>query len=120
VYRPSSSTFFLTNNDRTVISTTHFGTRGDKPIIGDWDGSGSSQIGVYRPSTSDFYEQGFGAGHYGRPGDAPVVGDWDGNGVTNVGVVRGTTWYVANPTDTGSEAPFTFGAPGASYLAFAF
>jgi hypothetical protein len=120
VYRPSTSTFFLTDNNTTVFTSKRYGTAGDKPIVGDWDGSGFSQIGVYRSSNANFYLRGLGSYHFGRSGDAPVVGDWDGDGVTNIGVVRGTTWYVAKPTNVGSEAPFTFGVSGASYLSLAF
>src|SRR5205823_398259 len=32
-----------------------FGKRGDIPITGDWDGDGDDNIGVYRPSTKQFF-----------------------------------------------------------------
>ena len=33
-----------------------YGDIGDYPVIGDWDGNGDDDIGVYRPSNQKFYE----------------------------------------------------------------
>lgn len=33
-----------------------YGDVGDYPVIGDWDGNGDDDIGVYRPSNQEFYE----------------------------------------------------------------
>jgi hypothetical protein len=65
-----------------------FGTKGDLPIAGDWDGTGKVRIGVFRPSTSMWYLDLNGNGKldacgvdacigpFGQPGDLPVVGKW--------------------------------------------
>jgi hypothetical protein len=65
-----------------------FGTKGDIPIVGDWDGTGKVRIGVFRPSTSMWYLDLNGNGKldacgvdacigpFGQPGDLPVVGKW--------------------------------------------
>lgn len=41
--------------DTVTIVPLTFGNPNDVPITGDWDGSGKTQIGVYRPSTRTFY-----------------------------------------------------------------
>ena len=38
----------------TVVALT-YGNPNDVPITGDWNGSGKTQIGVYRPSNDTFY-----------------------------------------------------------------
>lgn len=38
----------------TIVAFT-FGEPSDVPITGDWDGSGKTQIGVYRPGNDTFY-----------------------------------------------------------------
>ncbi|MFZ1994541.1 MAG: hypothetical protein WAU75_10550, partial [Solirubrobacteraceae bacterium] len=41
-------------DDAITVAIT-FGNAGDVPVTGDWDGSGRTQIGVYRPSDATFY-----------------------------------------------------------------
>ena len=57
VYRPKTSTFFLSNSHTapgpdTVIP---FGAANDIPLIGDWTGDGTPKVGVYRPRETTFY-----------------------------------------------------------------
>jgi hypothetical protein len=65
-----------------------FGITGDLPVVGDWDGTGKSRIGVFDPNTGiwelDLDGNGkFGGcqvdsclGPFGQPGDLPIVGKW--------------------------------------------
>jgi hypothetical protein len=65
-----------------------FGTTGDNPVVGDWNGTGQVKIGVFTPTTgiwtldfngNDMFD---GCtidaclGPFGQPGDLPVVGKW--------------------------------------------
>ena len=86
-----------------------FGLPGDRPVVGDWDGTGRIKVGVFRngqwfldngnlqwDGCGDF--PGFDrCGSFGLPGDEAIVGDWDSSGRTKVGVYReGGGWYHDN------------------------
>jgi hypothetical protein len=68
-----------------------FGYPNDVPVTGDWDGSGKTQIGVWRPSNATWYlgdAGGFSKTSvaFGQTGDIPITGDWTGSGITQLGV----------------------------------
>jgi hypothetical protein len=111
IFRPSTHKFTLDFNGNGIWEGAEidreydFGTTGDIPITGDWDGNGITEVGVFRPSTHTFYLRN--AGYPGVPAttinwgistDLPVAGDWDGNGMTEVGVFRPSThtFYLRN------------------------
>ncbi len=105
VYRASTATFYLDLNGNgqwdgqpTDVSIV-FGAVGDWPVIGDWNGDGVDQIGVYRPATSTFYLDLNGNGawdgaaadrifQFGAAHDLPIAGDWNGDGRDDIGVYR--------------------------------
>ena len=112
------TTWFL-NNDfdgNADITPFRYGTSGDIPITGDWDGDGDSTPGIIRGNTW-FLNNDFDGNAditpfpYGRAGDIPVVGDWDGDGDDTPGVVRGNTWFLNNGFDGASDVtPFAYGS----------
>ncbi len=56
VFRPSSGNWYLdTTKTGVVYRMFHFGTTGDIPVVGDWDGDGISDAGVFRPSSGNWY-----------------------------------------------------------------
>ena len=105
VFRPGDGTFYLDSNgngawdgcatDRCMT----IGLAGDIPLVGDWTGSGTSKVGVFRPSGGTFYLDLNGNGAWdgcdadrclaiGMSGDIPLVGDWNGSGASKVGLFR--------------------------------
>jgi hypothetical protein len=73
----------------------------DRPVAGDWDGNGRSEIGLFRTSArrTTFVKRTAKGNAYvawGIPGDKPVVGDFDGDNVSQIGVrQRGApNWYL--------------------------
>ena len=64
--------------------------RATLPVVGDFNGDGIDEIGVYRDGTwyidtnnNGIIDQGDQVFQLGGPGDKPVVGDWDGDGTPN-------------------------------------
>jgi hypothetical protein len=76
---------------------------GDLPVVGDWDGDGVAHLGLFRPSTGQWFLEYNGnrswngcgkdrcIGSFGVPGDRPVTGDWNGSGKSKIGVFRPST-----------------------------
>ncbi len=90
------------------MSGQWFGLATDKPVIGDWNGDGFDDIGVYR-NGEFFLDNGDGifSGTAGKPefpgipfgglpSDIPVAGDWNGDNKDDVGVFRPATgrWHL--------------------------
>ncbi len=94
-----------------------FGTTGDIPVMGNWNGSadGKSKIGIFRNGTwyldysGTYAATGIWAGcgaptdptkaaciPYGASIDIPVVGNWNGSadGKSKIGIFRNGTWYL--------------------------
>jgi hypothetical protein len=134
-FRPSDATWSLDDGNGTWdgcgVDTClpTFGTQGDVPVAGDWAGTGTTAIGVFRPSDATWsLDDGDGTWEgcgvdtclatFGAPGDIPVVGDWTGTGKTSIGVFRPSnlSWVL----DTGNgvfdgcgvDLCLDFGAPG--------
>ena len=81
------------------------GVAGDIPVVGDWNGSGTSKIGVYRQGIwyVDFNSNGTWDGcdidgcsgfFGGLPKDFPVAGDWTGDGRSKIGIYRQGRWLL--------------------------
>ncbi|GFE58598.1 multicopper oxidase domain-containing protein [Geobacter sp. AOG1] len=117
-----------TPTDKTLF----FGTPGDIPVAGDWNGSGVTQVGTYNPATFTWYLDMSGDSawsgttadriyYFGVTGSIPVSGNWSGLGsITRIGVYDPVTfkWYLdANGDGVWNNDPmkdylYTFGAPG--------
>ena len=80
--------------------TVAWGTSGDIPVPGDYDGNGTTDVAVFRPSTGTWFVRNGITVAWGTSGDIPVPGDYDGNGTTDVAVFRPSTgtWFVRNGT----------------------
>jgi hypothetical protein len=138
---PSSAALWYLHNTNAAGNADiifAYGEAGDLPVAGDWTGSGTTTIGLYRPAGSPLNQtttaqwllrNSNAAGNpdisffYGGPGDLPVVGDWDGNGTTTIGLFRpagspsnNTTedqWLLRNSNSTGNaDLSFSYGGPG--------
>ncbi|MCP4214951.1 MAG: hypothetical protein GY765_09850 [bacterium] len=58
---------------------------------GDYDGNGSADIAVFRPSNGRWCIMGNPSTAWGTASDIPVPGDYDGNGTTDVAIFRPST-----------------------------
>jgi hypothetical protein len=102
-----------------------FGTAGDRPIAGDWNGDRRTDIGVVRgniwmlsvgttPAGPPGTQQPANAGTFawGLPTDQVVVGDWNGDRRDGIGLMRNGKWYLRQTASAGkTQIAFTFGVP---------
>ena len=104
---------FSSNN---ALSTVGFGVTGDKPVVGDFDGDGQSEIALFRPSNNIWYilKTGFGffVQTWGEAGDIPVPADYDGDGKTDVAVFRPSTGQWFRIRTTAGFDTVVWGQPG--------
>ena len=99
---------------------TTWGTAGDIPVPGDYDGNGKADIAVFRPSDGQWYvipsnaQNAISATRFGFQwginGDIPQPADYDGDGTTDVGVFRPSdgNWYIRN-SDTNTSTILNWG-----------
>ena len=127
VFAPGTATWYLRDSNNPGapdITPFAYGASGWQPVVGDWDGDGTTTIGVFDPTTATWYLKNSNSPGapdiapfaYGAPGWIPVVGDWDGDGSATIGVVDPTTmtWYLKNSNSPGApdSKPFAYGASG--------
>jgi hypothetical protein len=99
-----------------------YGTAGDHPVVGDWNGDGTHTIAVFRDGVWRRDTNGDGKwtgddrlSHFGRQGDKPVAGDFNGDGIDDLGVFRDGKWIIdinGNGVIDADDLVFELGQPG--------
>jgi hypothetical protein len=115
-----------------IDQALQFGLGTDTPVVGDWNGDGQSDFGVFR-AKGDFgwwyfdsngnraWDPGIDqALQFGLASDIPIVGDWNGDGQSDFGAVRyknGLAWWYFDSNgnrlwDSGVDQSIQFGIEG--------
>jgi hypothetical protein len=81
-----------------VIETKPQGLPGDIPVSDTWAVGITSQQGVWRPSTGDWYAP-EGPIHFGLNGDKPVNADYDRDCKADLAVFRQGDWWILKSSD---------------------
>jgi hypothetical protein len=83
-----------------------WGTNGDKPLNGDFDGDGRQDAAVFRPSDGVTYIRHSSTGQlraelWGLATDRFVPADYDGDGKTDLAIFRpsNNTWFILNSSN---------------------
>jgi hypothetical protein len=84
----------------------------------DFDGDGTTDLAVFRPTTGDWFvlnsgSSTFRANHFGASGDVPIDGDFDGDSRSDLAVFRPSigTWFISRSSDNAFVAS-QFGTSG--------
>ncbi len=99
VYKPgyaqNSATVTLTGGTSTT-QNFQINVGGPPLLLGDFNGDGTTDIAIFRPSDSSWHIRGVGAFTYGASGDTPVPADYNGDGKDEIAVFRASnnTWYI--------------------------
>jgi hypothetical protein len=108
VFRASEKKWYLDTNRNGVLDVCRkdecpsfsIYMDGDIPVTGDWTGSGTTQLGLFRPRTGEWFlnrdsnrswnncKKDTCLTNFGKAGDLPVIGDWSGTGISKIGVFR--------------------------------
>jgi Tol biopolymer transport system component len=134
IYRPSNQRFYIINElgqDGGGLGAADyeflFGNPGDTPVVGDWDGDGVDEIGLYRESSGFFYFRNTlttgvadGQFYFGNPGDRFVAGDWgvvDGRETPGLFRPSNQTFYFRYTLTQGNaDAEFTWTGAATDWL----
>lgn len=127
IFRPSEGRWYFRTGflgQRTV----DWGVAGDIPVPADYDGDGRTDIGVYRPSTVQWFliktrYHDIHIAAWGEPGDIPVPDDymWDVRADLAVYRPSNSTWYITTFTlNSTSRFSVRFGEDGDIPLPSAF
>lgn len=109
------------NNPTGTVTYLPWGTAGDKPVKGDFDGDAKQDLAVFRPSNQVWYIYQSSTATvrvdaWGTSTDKIVSGDFDGDGKTDLTVFRNGVWYIKQssngaasyiPWGLGTDTPVT-------------
>jgi hypothetical protein len=104
------------NSDSLSEKMFKFGTLGDIPLVGDWQGTGRDSVAIFRPSTGYWYfdhdldgvsDKNF---RFGGVTDRTITGNWTGKN-TGIAIFRPSTgyWYFDYNLDGIADKSFRYG-----------
>lgn len=99
------STWFVLRSSDLTVQSPQFGVGGDRVVTADYNGDGTANFAVYRPSTGVWYTSlnagtNYDAFAWGATGDIPVPGRYDADANADHAVFRPSTgqWWIFRST----------------------
>lgn len=115
IWRPSTGTWWVMGGPGSQQFSQGWGTSGDVPAQGDYDGDGKTDFCIFRPSSNQWWilrssDNNYYSATFGTSGDVATPADFDGDGKTDIAVFRSsnTTWYI-NQSSTTNTISVSFG-----------
>ncbi len=124
LYRPDETRFYIINQLGSggaglgaADYEVSFGSPGDQPIAGDFDGDGVDTVGIYRSSSGlvSFAASPATSFFYGSANDYALMGAYEGGAKDTIGVYRenGTMFYLRSSNTSGAaDHEFSYGKRG--------
>jgi FG-GAP-like repeat/FG-GAP repeat len=123
VWRPSTGTWYVLGGVGSAQTVFPWGSNGDQPAPGDYDGDGKTDFAIFRPANSSnpnsvFWiakssDNSYYSVPFGMAGDKVAQADYDGDGKTDIAVFRSAgglgTWYWLNSGSGNSFLQQQFG-----------
>ncbi len=116
----ASGFLYLDNHVFLTMRASRYGARATRSTLGDFDGDSRAEVGVWRPSTGEWWLRSSAGGFasygpfaWGSAGDIPVAGDYDGDRRTDMAVYRPSTgtWYILNSgTNFTTQSTYAWGS----------
>ena len=109
--------FRATTSGGSSFAGFRYGQIGDEPIVADWDGNGSTTVGVLRLGQIWYLIQDLVASshetviRYGTFLAVASAGDWDGNGSYSPAAVKTDRWLSRNDLKGGASTVIKFYPP---------
>jgi hypothetical protein len=112
VWRPSTGQWWVMEGQYSQPVTQNWGTSGDIPVPGDYDGDGKTDFCIFRPSANQWWILKSSDGTYytrefGATGDLPVPADYDGDGKTDIALFTTSSqlWYISQSSNNSMITP---------------
>ena len=110
VWRPSNGVWYVLGGQGSAQTSYGWGTSGDVPLQGDFDGDGKTDFAIYRPSSgagnsSWWITKSSDNTYYsvtlGSSADIAAPADFDGDGRTDIAVWRPSTgmWFIVQSSN---------------------
>lgn len=116
VYRPSTNHIYAYADLGTQVYSLNgvYGTTGDIPVVGDFDGNGVFDLAVfhngvwYTDATHTYTADPSPITYNPVSGGVPLAADFDGDGISDLVIYSAGTWYIRS-SRTGTQSTMTLG-----------
>ena len=83
-----NTSIFVNEGAEFTVTLLPLNGSGRHPWIYDYNGDGTSDIGIFRESSGLWAIRGITRAYFGAANDEPIPGDYDGNSTTDLGIFR--------------------------------